>query len=77
MDEKRRFEKQVENVREETNSSAVLNDVVDTEFEQYPGQNESIMEEDPLTPSQEILQDQVYGKTWNRITEERREERGR
>ncbi|QHS22001.1 hypothetical protein GWK91_03155 [Virgibacillus sp. MSP4-1] len=65
MDRKTRFEKDMENVKAETDSSAVLNDVVDSEFEQYPGHHEKVTEDDSLTPYQEIVQNNTDGKTWS------------
>ncbi|RKL65409.1 hypothetical protein CR203_20905 [Salipaludibacillus neizhouensis] len=70
MKKKNLFEQQMDNVKEETNSSAVLNDVVDTEFEQHPGQNESLLDDSPLTPVQEAVNDNIDGKTWTTIDDE-------
>lgn len=70
MKKKNLFEQQMANVKEETDSSAVLNDVVDTEFEQHPGQNERLMEDGSLTPVQEAVKDNIDGKTWTTIDDE-------
>ncbi|MBM7573025.1 hypothetical protein [Aquibacillus albus] len=65
MKKKTWFEYEMENVGAETDSPAVLNDVISTEFEQYPGQNESLIEaKSQLTPSQELIQRNKDGKTW-------------
>ncbi|MRG87156.1 hypothetical protein [Salinibacillus xinjiangensis] len=70
MKKKSKFEKQMENLKEETDNPAVLNDVVDTEFEQYPGHNESLVDDDRLTPFQEIVRDNSDGKKWAELDED-------
>ncbi|WP_163972064.1 hypothetical protein [Oceanobacillus halotolerans] len=69
MKKKSFFEQQMDNVRQETDNPAVVNDVVNTEFEQYPGHNESLMEDYPLTPLQEAVRDNTDGKTWINLDE--------
>lgn len=64
MKKRNQFEKQIKNVKEETDSPAVLNDVVASEFEQYPGQNESQQEDILLSPIEEAVQHNIDGKTW-------------
>ncbi|WP_077623292.1 hypothetical protein [Sediminibacillus massiliensis] len=64
MKDENYLRKQMENVRQETESSAVLNDVIDSELEQHPGQNEEITKTSQITPEQEIVRDNVDGKTW-------------
>ncbi|WP_096200593.1 hypothetical protein [Bacillus sp. FJAT-45350] len=62
--------KQIESIQTETNSSSVINDVISNEFEQYPGQNEQVTEEDILLSSfeKDIVHHTVDGKTWNSIS---------
>ncbi|MBP1950736.1 hypothetical protein [Virgibacillus litoralis] len=64
MKKRNQFEKQIKNVEEETDSPAVLNDVVDSEFKQYPGQNENQKEDSLISPLEEAVQHNIDGKTW-------------
>lgn len=64
MKKKAQLEQQIKNIQEETDSSAVINDVVNSEFEQYPGQNESLIKDSPLTPLEKAVQQNTDGKTW-------------
>ncbi|MFB4169140.1 hypothetical protein [Virgibacillus sp. JSM 102003] len=64
MKKRNQLVKQIKNVEEETDSPAVLNDVVDSEFEQFPGQNERQQEDSLLSPIEEAVQHNIDGKTW-------------
>ncbi|QTN00757.1 hypothetical protein ERJ70_16610 [Sediminibacillus dalangtanensis] len=64
MKNDKQLRKEMNNVKTETDSSAVLNDVIASEFEQHPGQNEELTKNHPLTAEQEITQNNTDGKTW-------------
>ncbi|QKY70091.1 hypothetical protein [Lentibacillus sp. CBA3610] len=59
-----RFKKHAKNVQNETGNPAILNDVIDNGFEQYPGHNEKLTNNRPLSPTQEVAQNNIDGKTW-------------
>ncbi|MDC3413483.1 hypothetical protein [Terrihalobacillus insolitus] len=66
MTGKEQLRKQMNNVKQETDSSAVMNDVMDSEFEQFPGQNEKRTENNTLSPlEEEVVTNNTDGKTWN------------
>lgn len=69
MKNNERFRKHLKNVQKETNSSAVLNDVAGSEFEQYPGHNEKLTRESQLSPVKEVARNNVDGKTWSHQNE--------
>ncbi|WP_053218253.1 hypothetical protein [Virgibacillus senegalensis] len=64
MKNEKQLRKEMNNVKTETDSSAILNDVINSEFEQHPGQNEELTKNHPLSPEQEITQNNTDGKTW-------------
>ncbi|SDJ96963.1 hypothetical protein [Sediminibacillus albus] len=72
MKNNEQLKKEMNNVKTETDSSAVLNDVVNSEFEQHPGQNEELTKDRDrrLSPAQEIVRDNTDGKTWMNTEEE-------
>ncbi|UCZ52282.1 hypothetical protein LGQ02_15740 [Bacillus shivajii] len=68
MKDDRSRKEQIRSIQSETMNSAILNDVVNNEFEQYPGQNEQLVESDSLSAfEREIVAHTVDGKTWNSI----------
>ncbi|MFD1037850.1 hypothetical protein ACFQ3N_05445 [Virgibacillus byunsanensis] len=58
------LKKQIKNILDETNSSAVLNDVMNNGFEQYPGQNERLTNTSQLSEQEQIVRRNTDGKTW-------------
>ncbi|MFZ3579768.1 hypothetical protein [Virgibacillus sp. DJP39] len=64
MKNKNELKKQMEDIQQETDSSAILNDVVNSEFEQHPGQNESLVKDSSLSPAEKAVQQNTDGKTW-------------
>lgn len=64
MKKRNQYNKQIKDIQEEIGSSAVLNDVVESEFEQYPGQNESQQKDSPLSPIEKAALQNTDGKTW-------------
>ncbi|TFJ94161.1 hypothetical protein [Lentibacillus salicampi] len=52
------------NVQNETGNPAILNDVIDNGFEQYPEHNEKRTNNRPLSSIQEVARNNMDGKTW-------------
>lgn len=62
-----RSKKHFKNVQNETDNPAILNDVISSEMEQYPGQNAE--RNRPLSPVQEVIRNNTDGKTWQNLDE--------
>jgi len=59
---------QIKDIQAETNSPAILNDVINNGLEQYPGQNEKLVQDGALSSfEEEIVKHTVDGKSWNSI----------
>lgn len=61
--------KHLSNVQRETDNPAILNDVIHSEMEQHPEQNEGTVKGSPLSPLQEIVRNNTDGKTWQNVKE--------
>ncbi|MFC4617943.1 hypothetical protein ACFO4N_04265 [Camelliibacillus cellulosilyticus] len=63
--------KQIYHMREQGVDPIVLNDVVESEYEAYPGHLEDVVwDDDVLTDAEEIVVRQADGKTWNTIPDQ-------
>lgn len=62
----RPLQEQINNIKTETDNPAIINDVVDTSLEAYPGHIEEVDDNEPLDDLEEdIVENFVEGKTWN------------
>jgi len=64
MKNNKNYKKHYQNIQRETRNPAILNDVITSGLEQYPGQNEKIMGEKHFTQVQEVARDNIDGKKW-------------
>lgn len=63
----KQLQEQISNIKAETDNPAIINDVVNTDLEAYPGHvEEALVDTDTLDDFEEdIVKNFVEGKTWN------------
>jgi predicted RND superfamily exporter protein len=63
----KQLQEQLDNIRRETDNPAIINDVVDTDLEAYPGHLEKAADDNEALDNFEeiIVENVVEGKTWN------------
>lgn len=64
MKNNKNYNRHYRNVQRETHNPVILNDVISSELEQYPGHNEKLMEDEQTAQVQEVARDNIDGKKW-------------